>query len=342
MKAKARHFICSGESEEIELRTCSILWPIFFGLAGGVSAQTYTVTDLGGFSPSAINNAGQVVGDGALWHNGKLTRLPMRAAAINNRGQIVGFRGSGFVSANTEWNVHAYLWQGGKRTDLGTPVRTSQIYAYGINDAGQIVGSAYSSPMFWAAGKKIHLPPLVKNPRYTTLPCEALGINNAGLIVGYGSTARVEHQPVVWQNRRLRRLDLLPGCREGEAVAINTRGDIVGACSLRRYGRPRRACVWVNNLPHALGALRADMDAEARAINAQGQVVGFTGAEVKKRWRTRGFVWQNGRLTDLNALLPPHSGWTLESAAGINDRGQIVGSGTHNGRLRGFLLTPHP
>ena len=324
------------------MRTCSTLWLLFFGLTAAASAQTYTVTDLGSFVPSAINNAGQVVGDGTLWQNGKTTRLLMRATAINSRGQIVGFQGSGFVSANTEHNVHAYLWQDGERTDLGTPSHVSQLYAYGINDAGQIVGSAYRSPLLWDAGRKIHLPPLVKNPRFTTLPCEALGINNAGLIVGYGSTARVEHQPVLWQNRRLRRLGLLPGCREGEAVAINARGDAVGACSLRRYGRPRRACVWMAGRPRALGTLPGDTDAEARAINAGGQVVGFAGAEVKKNWRTRAFLWHNGQLSDLNALLPARSGWTLQSASGINDKGQIVGSGTHNGKPRAFLLTPRP
>ena len=30
---------------------------------------------------------------------------------------------------------------------------------------------------------------------------------------------------------------------------------------------------------------------------------------------------------DLNSLLPPNSGWTLTSATGINDAGQIVGYG---------------
>lgn len=324
------------------MRTCSALSILFFGLAMSASAQTYIVTDLGNFSPNALNNAGQVIGDGVLWQNGETTRLPIRAMAINNTGQVVGFRGSGIVSAMTEHNVHAYLWQNGKYRDLGTPIRTSQLYAYGINDAGQIVGSTYWSPLLWDAGKKIHLPSLVNNPRFTILPCEALGINNAGVIVGYGNTARVEQQPVVWQKRRLSKLALLPGCREGEAVAINARGDIVGACSLRRYGRPRRACVWLNRRPRALGTLPGDTDAEARAINAQGQVVGFTGAEVKKTWRTRAFLWQNGQLSDLNALLPPHSGWRLESASGINDRGQIVGSGRHNGKPRAFLLTPRP
>jgi hypothetical protein len=39
-------------------------------------------------------------------------------------------------------------------------------------------------------------------------------------------------------------------------------------------------------------------------------------------------------------LLPANSGWTLYDAFDINDLGQIVGAGTHNGITRGFVLTP--
>jgi hypothetical protein len=43
--------------------------------------------------------------------------------------------------------------------------------------------------------------------------------------------------------------------------------------------------------------------------------------------------------TDLGSLLPPNSGWALESANAINDAGQIVGAGTINGAFHGFRLT---
>ena len=45
-------------------------------------------------------------------------------------------------------------------------------------------------------------------------------------------------------------------------------------------------------------------------------------------------------MTDLNTLVPPGTGWVLESAAAISDGGQIVGYGTLNGKRRAFLLTP--
>jgi hypothetical protein len=48
-------------------------------------------------------------------------------------------------------------------------------------------------------------------------------------------------------------------------------------------------------------------------------------------------------VTDLNTLIPSDSGWELVLAWDINDRGEIVGFGQHDGKFLGFftsLLTP--
>jgi probable HAF family extracellular repeat protein len=45
-------------------------------------------------------------------------------------------------------------------------------------------------------------------------------------------------------------------------------------------------------------------------------------------------------MKDLNKLIPVGSGWELQQAYGINNAGQIVGTGTHKGLEHGFLLTP--
>jgi hypothetical protein len=55
----------------------------------------------------------------------------------------------------------------------------------------------------------------------------------------------------------------------------------------------------------------------------------------------RPFIWtQRNGMKDLNTLISAKSGWVLNSATGINFWGQIVGSGTLNGKPHGFLLTP--
>jgi probable HAF family extracellular repeat protein len=48
-------------------------------------------------------------------------------------------------------------------------------------------------------------------------------------------------------------------------------------------------------------------------------------------------------MTDLNTLLLPGSGWTLNYAEAINDAGQIVGIGTNGlNQHHAYLLTPVP
>ncbi len=88
------------------------------------------------------------------------------------------------------------------------------------------------------------------------------------------------------------------------------------------------------------------IDGLATALNDQGQVVGWSGSDLSAEAIAKGveaghaFLWQNGELLDLNDLLPAESGWRLTKANGINNHGQIVGYGLHDGHTRAFLLTP--
>lgn len=72
-------------------------------------------------------------------------------------------------------------------------------------------------------------------------------------------------------------------------------------------------------------------------INAAGDIV----ANILTERLARGpVVFRQGKIVDLNAAIDPVGGWMLEDVRGINDSGQIVGWGEHNGKKRGFLLTP--
>jgi len=51
------------------------------------------------------------------------------------------------------------------------------------------------------------------------------------------------------------------------------------------------------------------------------------------------FVYANGVMQDLNERIDA-DGWELIYALGINDRGQIVAIGHHDGNDRIVLLTP--
>ncbi len=91
-----------------------------------------------------------------------------------------------------------------------------------------------------------------------------------------------------------------------------------------------------------LGTLPGFSESQANGINDGGQVVGWAYAD---DGTNRAFLYNNGKMTDLNTLIDLASGWTLTWANAINDNGQIVGWGTDlngTGQYDAFLLTPVP
>jgi probable HAF family extracellular repeat protein len=84
-----------------------------------------------------------------------------------------------------------------------------------------------------------------------------------------------------------------------------------------------------------LGALSQGWLSSALGINNSGEIVGESHLN---GGTPHAFLYANGSMQDLNNLIPAGSGWDLEWASSINDRGQIVGWGTINGETHAFLL----
>ena len=74
-----------------------------------------------------------------------------------------------------------------------------------------------------------------------------------------------------------------------------------------------------------------------RAVNTAGDAVGSCAAPGRF---DHAVIWHAGVLIDLNETILDPS-WELISASAINDSGQIAGTGTHQGRDRVYVLTPH-
>lgn len=113
-------------------------------------------TVLGRFFALALNDRGQVVGNrtpttgpGVVWHGGTTVELgslgggPSVAAALNARGQVVG------VGRTKGGARHAFAWQDGTMTDLGTIEGRKDSAAVAINDRGEIVGSSGGRAVLW-------------------------------------------------------------------------------------------------------------------------------------------------------------------------------------------------
>ena len=86
------------------------------------------------------------------------------------------------------------------------------------------------------------------------------------------------------------------------------------------------AFLWVRPGPmQDLGTLPGDAISEALGVNTQNQIVGVSyGAGFTN---PRAFIYQNGRMIDLNTLTLPNSPVYLQVGGDINDEGVIAGQG---------------
>jgi len=112
------------------------------------------------------------------------------------------------------------------------------------------------------------------------------------------------------------------------------------------------AAVFSGNGATVLGALGGDKSSAANAINNSGDVVGFSNSKVPDITlfdaphfgacgsNYHAFLYSNGKMYDLTRQLVDGSGWQLCFASGINDAGQIAGTGLIQGQRHAFLLTP--
>jgi probable HAF family extracellular repeat protein len=130
----------------------------------------------------------------------------------------------------------------------------------------------------------------------------------------------------------------LPLHDSSTAVALNAAGEVAGWSGAGTAGADTEstAALWFEGEVESLGKLQGDASSRALGINDKGQVVGWSGISGS----SRAFLWQNGRLMDLNSLLPPQSEWILVEATDINNFGMITGTGLKYGEIRAFVLKP--
>lgn len=323
------------------------------------SRPTYTITDLGEVglfgSITGLNNHGQVVGylspdtgpnanipSAFLWQDGARTDLGTLgkpgtvANGINDAGQVVGGSTTGHPHPNIQ---HAFLWQNGKMMDLETTYAyDAQTVARGINNEGQIVGGAIPyiqgvppRAFLWQGGQKIDLGALNRSGNYSS----AYAINDSGQIAGQS----YDHA-FLWQNGKLLDLGTLGGSggNGSAAYGINNKGQIVGFAATAD-GDLSHAFLWRDGKMTDLGTL-GGIESWAYGINDTTLVVG--GSETGVPPFVGAFLWKDGRMIALNTLVYAASDWALIEARAINNLGHIVGTGSHKGQTRGFLLTPLP
>lgn len=252
---------------------------------------------------------------------------------INASGQSVGILTN--VAAGYDFTDRAFLHSGGAFTQLPTLSGTGYTHAYGINDAGTIVGMSAFKPFTYTPGSNAltQLP----NPAGADGNGAAMSINEAGDIVGRVGVAG-ERRPAIWSGGSGNLLSLPTGATAGEALQITDDDIILGLSS---YTGSTRATRFSETGPAIdLGTL-GGFYSEPTDANASGQIVGWSYL-AGPGFPQSAFLYENGQMYNLNTLLAPGSGWVLHRAHSINDAGEILGIGTFNGTRSGFLLSPVP
>jgi probable HAF family extracellular repeat protein len=124
------------------------------------------------------------------------------------------------------------------------------------------------------------------------------------------------------------------------AYALNSLGQVAGVEF--DSARTTQALLYANNMMTRLGTLCGDQST-AFGISNSDQVVGS--ADVAGDLSMHGFLYSGGAMLDLNSLIDPASGWTINDARDINDSQQIAAIGCKGSvchALRLDLITAVP
>ena len=341
-------------------RTPWMLVPMLLSLAFTGGAQTYTVSDLGTLGGNssgarAINATGQIAGyafssstqsNAFLYKNAKIINLGTLGGttaiglAINSSGQVAGY------STLSDGSYRAFISNKGKLTSVGT-LGGNYSDAEGMNDSGQVTGasatvSGATHPYLYSNGVLTDLGTLGNNNNGWWN--EGTAVNNASQVVGWSYDAQGNFLGFLWSNGQMQSLGTLGG-DWSQAFGINDLGQIAGQAYIKN-NIGADAFLYDGGVMQDLGTITSPTGgngqyASGLGINSTGVVVGES--TYQKNGQSivyHAFVYSNGKMQDLNRLIPAGSGWVLTTAYGINDAGQIVGYGTHNKQQRAFLLTP--
>jgi probable HAF family extracellular repeat protein len=282
--------------------------------------------------PTQINDSGQVSGTvpsrkAAVWseHGGlKQATVPAgftiaEGIALNADGHMIG------LATNQDGSKRqAFTFINGK-TEL-LPGEQSKATALNDNDeiAGEssLPGKAATNPVLWRKRKPVDLGACCGGT--------AFALNVHAQVVGESYDSEGRYHAFLWDNAQgMKTLDTEDDY--SSAVAINKAGHVVVQAFPRTY-------LYEEGKLNPL-LLAPKYPSLPRALNNCDVIVGSYG---KHSDDSKAFVWDKARgFLDLNNLVLGLSGWKLEVATSINNRGEIVGWGDFKGAEdQGFLLRP--
>ena len=257
-----------------------------------------------------------------------------------------------------------FAWQGGVMSPLPPLPGGLDSYASAVNNRGQVAGWAENGihdstchlpqvlqfeAVIWGPklGELTQLPPLSPDP-----DSAATAINDKGQVIGIsglcsnavGGTSAMH--AVLWDNGTPMSLGNFDGgVAWNTPTAINNRSQIVGFANLagtQNGAFNPVAFLWTKEHHiQKIPPVGEDANNLAWGINEHEQVVGDSCVD-NTLSNCRAFLWQNGRVTDLNTLIQSDSSLHLFLANDINDHGEIVGFAVdaNTGAIVAFMAVP--
>ncbi len=330
-------------------RTALILLPATLCLAG-IAEGSYIISPL--LSPAnvtstlsnlSLNSNGQVSGatesgpssEPILWTNGRpsIVNVPnfgiVTASGINDLSEIAG------MFDNPKNEFYGYRFDSKLHVLYG--LNGSQSTAYAINNRGQVAGSsqvengATSRAVVWTNDKPRDLGVNAGDASFATT------INNAGEVAGVyeGLSGSFTSGAFTWCGGKTSYLPGLGGA-SWRAKDVNNLGIAAGVAQISTgISHPVE---WdKSGKIHDLGVLPGTLGTEAVAINDYGQAVG---TDSISPLLSEAVLYQDGKVIDLNTLVPADFGYRLFDALDINDAGQILVAGESKTDSQLFLLSP--
>ena len=200
--------------------------------------------------------------------------------------------------------------------------------AHGINNRGQLVGAGkegqpnfFTHAALWLTKDTEAMDLGFLGQGVSLNYSEAYGVNDLSHVVGNSAIGSFIHG-FLWRSGQMTDLGALSGQVVSQASAINNTGLIAGKSNIFPV-------VWEydiansNDVPriHQLPIPAGFFSATTTAVNDSGDVVGYAGSP---NIDSHAVLWRNGMAIDLGVWPGGH----YSVANGINNRGQIVGTGT--------------
>ncbi len=309
-----------------------------------LAAAAYSVTVLAvpsgysTFNVAAINNSGQVVAAGFqgnteavfIGNAGGWTMIPMPTGslipygyAINDAGQVAG---TVYIGGQPQ----AFIGTTAGITVIPPLPGLVGTYGFGINNSGQVTGYGLAGTSQGYIGTVSGMTPIAIPAREVAV--YGYAINASGLATGYASNGIfAANQAFIGNASSSSAIASPAGWSDVGAFAINASGQIAG------YGTnaSNKQQAFIGNLsgiapiPLATGATNGT--ASFGSVNDTGVVAGTSDAGA--------WIWDASNGTRLlNTLVPP--GWTIVTAAAINNNGTILATASFGGVASSVILTP--